>query len=202
LQNLKKSGNIFLIVALGQHFLIYKNLGNYYKKQNQNRTRINTSIRARELRVIGAEGENVGVISLEKALQLARDAELDLIEISPNAKPPVAKIADYGKFLYDQKKKQKAAKVKAHNVEVKTIQVKVGTDENDLNIKAKKASEWLTEGHRIKAELFLPGRLKYMDRTFLEERLKRLLKLMSVDYKVASPAKKSPKGLTMIIEKR
>ena len=199
---MKKSGNIFVIVALGQHFLIYKKLGNYYRQQNQNRTRINTSIRARELRVIGAEGENVGVITLEKALQMARDAELDLIEISPNAKPPVAKIADYGKFLYDQKKKQKAAKVKAHNVEVKTIQVKVGTDENDLNVKAKKGSEWLSEGHRIKLELFLPGRTKYMERGFLESRLNRFLKLLTEDYKIATPANKSPKGLTMIIEKK
>lgn len=175
---------------------------NNYQKQNRNRTRINKSIRARELRVIGAEGENVGVVTLEEAFKLAEDAGLDLIEISPNARPPVAKIADYGKFLYDQKKKQKAAKVNAHNVEVKTIQVKVGTDENDLNIKAKKASEWLSEGHRIKVELFLPGRLKYMDRNFLTSRLDRFLKLLTFDYKIATPAKKSPKGLTMIIEKK
>ncbi len=178
-------------------------MGNYYnKRQNQNQTRINNSIRARELRVIGADGENVGLITLVEAIKLAEAAGLDLIEISPNANPPVAKIADYGKFLYEQKKKQKAAKVKAHNVEVKTIQVKVGTDENDLSIKAKKASEWLSEGHRIKVELFLPGRLKYMDKAFLEDRLKRLLKLLSIDYKIASPVQKSPKGLTMIIEKK
>ena len=172
----------------------------YNRRQNQ--TRINEAIRARELRVIGHEGENVGVISREDALQKAAEVGLDLIEISPNARPPVAKIADYGKFLYDQKKKQKAAKVKAHNVEVKTIQVKVGTDDNDLNVKAKKASKWLSEGHRIKAELFLPGRLKYMDRSFLEEKLNKLLKLLTEEYKVADPAKKSPKGLTMIIEKK
>jgi len=159
-------------------------------------------IKSRDVRLIGADGENVGVIDSRDALKMARDLGLDLIEISPNAKPPVAKIADYGKFLYDQKKKQKVAKLKAHNVEVKSIQVKVGTDENDLNIKAKKASQWLKEGHRIKAELFLPGRLKYMDRKFLNERLERLLKLLTEDYKIAQHAKKSPKGLTMIIEKK
>jgi translation initiation factor IF-3 len=175
-------------------------VGQKYQKKNANR--INDEIRSSKLRVIGPEGENLGVIDLKAALNAAKDAGLDLIEISSNSNPPVAKIADYGKFLYDQKKKQKAAKVKSHNVEVKTIQVKVGTDENDLNIKAKKASEWLTEGHRIKIELFLPGRIKYMDKSFLEERLKRLLKLFSVDYNVASPIQKSPKGLTMIIEKK
>jgi translation initiation factor IF-3 len=159
-------------------------------------------IKSREVRLIGADGENVGVIDSREALKMAQDVGLDLIEISPNAKPPVAKIADYGKFLYDQKKKLKAAKQKAHNVEVKSIQVKVGTDENDLSVKAKKASQWLKEGHRIKVELFLPGRLKYMDRNFLNERLERLLKLLTEDYKVAQLAKKSPKGLTMIIEKK
>jgi translation initiation factor IF-3 len=164
--------------------------------------RINGQIRVKEVRLIGAKGENLGVVDSRDALKMAQDAGLDLIEISPNAKPPVAKIADYGKFLYDQKKKQKAAKQKAHNVEVKSIQVKVGTDENDLNIKAKKASKWLKEGHRIKAELFLPGRLKYMDKDFLNGRLERLLKLLTEDYKIAQPAKKSPKGLTMIIEKK
>ena len=159
-------------------------------------------IRSKDVRLIGAKGENLGVVDSRSALKLAKEADLDLIEISPNAKPPVAKIADYGKFLYDQKKKQKAARLKAHNVEVKSIQVKVGTDENDLNIKAKKASSWLKEGHRIKVELFLPGRIKYMNREFLNARLERLLKLLTEDYKVADPAKKSPKGLTMIIEKK
>jgi len=193
---------ISFLVAIEQHFLIYKKLGRNYKKQRSNKTRINEAIRAPELRVIGNDGENYGVLKKVDALKEAAKKGLDLIEISPKARPPVAKIADYGKFLYDQKKKQKAAKVKAHNVEVKTVQVKVGTDDNDLNIKAKKASEWLSEGHRIKVELFLPGRLKYMDRKFLDGRLDRFLKLFTVDYNIATPAKKSPKGLTMIIEKK
>ncbi len=169
---------------------------------NTSKVFINENIRAKELRVIGENGENLGVITTAEALKIARESQLDLIEISPSANPPVAKIADYGKFLYDQNKKQKAAKSKAKTVEVKTIQVKIGTDENDLSVKAKKASKWLSEGHRIKVELFLPGRLKYMEKDFLNERLGRLLKLLSEDYKIADPAKKSPKGLTMIIEKK
>jgi translation initiation factor IF-3 len=168
----------------------------------ENRTRTNNQIRAKELRVIGADGENLGVLDTRTAQKKAEEAGLDLIEISPNAKPPVAKIYDYGKFLYDQKKKQKEAKAKAHNVEVKSVQIKIGTDENDLNIKAKRTSKWLAEGHRVKVELFLPGRTKYMDNAFLEERLNRILKLLTTDYKVAEPAKKSPKGRTMIIEKK
>lgn len=170
-------------------------------KKNEPQIRINEMIKAKELRVIGALGENLGVITKKEALAKAIEADLDLIEISPKANPPVAKIADYGKFQYDQKKKLKAQKAKTHNVEVKNIQVKIGTDENDLMIKSKKASEWLKEGHRVKAELFLPGRTKYLDKEFLKERLERFLKLLTVDYKVAEEAKKSPKGLSTIIEK-
>jgi translation initiation factor IF-3 len=162
---------------------------------------INEYIRAKEVRVIGADGENLGVIKTSEALSKAKELELDLIEISPQAVPPIAKIMDYGKFLYEQSKKLKAQKAKAHNVEVKSVQVKIATSENDLNIKAKRASSWLAEGHRIKLELFLPGRSKYLDKDFLNERLGRILKLLTVDYKIAEEAKKSPKGLTMIIEK-
>ena len=126
---------------------------------------------------------------------------MDLIEISPKANPPVAKIADYGKFQYDENKKLKQSKAKAKVVEVKSLQVKIGTGEHDLILKAKKASEWLGEGHRIKMDLFLPGRTKYLNVDFLKERLDRLLKLVTVDFKIADPAKKSLKGLTIIIEK-
>jgi len=168
----------------------------------QIKIRINEQIRAKELRVIGPLGENVGVISLTEALGKAKEAGLDLIEISGSAIPPVAKISDYGKFLYEQKKKQKSARAKSHSVEVKSVQIKIGTDENDLGIKAKKTSEWLTEGHRVKVELFLPGRTKYMDENFLKERLKRLLKLVAVEYRESVAARKDPKGLSMIIEKK
>ena len=171
-------------------------------KKEGPRTRINEMIRAKELRVIGAEGENLGVISTKEALIKAKEVDLDLIEISPNAKPPVAKIMDYGKFQYDQKKKAKAQKAKAHNVEVKSVQVKVGTDENDLSIKAKRSSKWLEEGHRVKVELFLPGRTKYMDRDFLKERLERILKLITVEYRIAEEAKKNAKGIATIIERK
>lgn len=166
-----------------------------------NHVRINHQIRAPELRVIGPEGENLGVISLKEALEKAEEWKLDLIEISPKATPPVAKITDYGKFQYDENKKQKQAKAHAKNVEVKSLQVKIGTGDHDLALKAKKASEWLAEGHRIKLDLFLTGRTKYLDIDFLKDRMERLLKLITTNFKIADPAKKSPKGLSVIIEK-
>lgn len=171
------------------------------KFNQKNQTSINEYIRAKELRVVGADGENLGILKTSEALSKAKELELDLIEINPQAVPPIAKIMDYGKYLYEQSKKLKAQKAKAHNVEVKSVQVKVATSENDLGIKAKRASSWLAEGHRIKLELFLPGRTKYLNPDFLKDRLGRILKLLTVDYKVAEEAKKSPKGLTMIIEK-
>ena len=143
----------------------------------------------------------MGVMSLKDALEKAHELSFDLIEISPNANPPVAKIMDYGKFQYDERKKEKTAKSKSKTVETKNVQVKVGTGDHDLELKAKKASEWLTEGNRVKIDLFLVGRSKFMDIKFLRERLDRILRLISVNYKIAEEPKKSPKGLTVVIEK-
>ena len=143
----------------------------------------------------------MGVVTLQEALTKATEVGLDLIEISPNAVPPVAKIMDYGKFQYAENKKQKVARAKVHTVEVKNIQVKIGTGEHDLELKAKRVGEWLSEGNRVKIDLFLIGRAKYMEFKFLQERLQRILKLVPVEYKVADPVKKGMKGLTIIIEK-
>jgi translation initiation factor IF-3 len=165
------------------------------------RVKINNQIQAPELRVIDHDGLNLGVISFKEAIEKAKEAGLDLIEISPNATPPVAKIMDYGKFEYLESKRLKVAKSKAHSVEIKNIQIKVGTGDHDLGLKAKKASEWLSEGNRIKIDLFLPGRTKYMDERFLRERMERVLKLISEEYKIADSVKKSPKGLSVVIEK-
>ena len=165
------------------------------------KVRINHQIRAKELRVIGPEGENIGVISLSEALHQAQEAGLDLIEISPVAVPPVAKIMDYGKFEYEQNKKRREIKAKSHVTETKSVQVKIGTGEHDLNLKAKRAAEWLKEGHRVKVDLFLWGRYKYMEFAFLKERLERFLKIIPEDYRIADSITKSPKGLTTVLER-
>lgn len=166
------------------------------------RVRINHFIKAPELRVITDNGENLGVITREEAFKEAEARGLDLIEISPNATPPVAKIMDYGKFQYDEKKKQKVAKSHTQTSDLKNVQVKVGTGEHDLELKAKKASEWLTEGHRVKIDLYLVGRSKYMDINFHKERMDRIFKLITTEYKVVSPPTKGLKGLSAIIEKK
>jgi len=163
---------------------------------------INHQIKSKELRVVTDGGENLGVISLDEALKKADELGQDLIEISPNAVPPVAKIMDYGKWQYIEQKKDREARSKSHSTETKSLQVKIGTGDKDLEIKAKKASEFLSQGHRVKIDLFLPGRSKYFNFQFLQERLDRILRLITVDYKIADPAKKSPKGLTTVIERQ
>ena len=165
------------------------------------RERINNQIRASKLRVIDETNQNIGVLDFKEALELARERELDLIEISPNANPPVAKIMNFGKYQYETNKKQKQMKANATSTETKSIQIKVGTGDHDLQLKAKKTATWLKEGHRIKIELFLSGRLKYMDKDFLRGRLERMLHFITEDYKISSELKPCPKGLMIIIEK-
>ena len=165
------------------------------------KTRINNAIRARELRVVGVLGENLGVLTLEAALKAADEANLDLIEISPNAKPPVAKIMDFGKYRYDTGQKESEMRSKSHVTETKSVQVKIGTGDNDQMLKANKAADWLEEGHRVKVDLFLWGRYKYMEPAFLKERLDRFLKIIPTEYKIADEMKKSPKGYTTTLER-
>ena len=173
----------------------------YTSQAEKVRVRMNEGIRAREVRVIGPEGQNIGVMPTADAILKAREAGLDLIEISPNAVPPVAKITDYGKFKYEQKKKEKDVKSKAHVTETKVTQVKIGTSERDMHIKASKAAAWLREGHRAKVDLFLWGRYKYMDFEFLKGRLERFLAIIPESYRIAEDIQKSPKGLSVIIER-
>jgi len=165
------------------------------------RERINNQIRAAELRVLDSENKNLGVLSIKDALEMAQSRGLDLIEIGPNATPPLAKLMDFGKYQYEASKKLKKSKAGANKTETKGIQIKIGTGDHDLELKAKTASKWIKEGHRVKVELFLAGRAKYMDEKFLRERLDRILHLITENYKISDSYKRGPKGLTTTIEK-
>lgn len=173
----------------------------YTSQAEKERIRMNEGIRSPEVRVIGPEGENFGILPTREAIQKASEMGLDLIEVSPLAKPPVCKITDYGKFKYEQKKKDKEVKAKAHITETKVTQVKIGTSERDMHIKATKAAAWLKEGHRVKVDLFLWGRYKYMEFDFLKERLERFLAVIPEQFKIAEPIQKGPKGLSVAIER-
>lgn len=162
--------------------------------------RINNQIRVAELRVIDEEGKSLGIFDVAGALAIAKEKELDLIEISPTATPPVAKIMDFGKFLYKEKRKTRGTGG-GHETETKDIRLRLGTSEHDLALKAKKASEFLKENNRLKIELFLRGREKYLNKPFLKERLYRILKLISENYKIVEDIKNGPRSIYMVIEK-
>ena len=119
---------------------------------------INEQIRDREVRVIYATGEQLGIMSAMEARKLAEEAELDLVKISPNARPPVCKIIDYGKYKYEKTRKEKDARKKQHTVEIKEIRMSPNIDSNDLNTKINAARKFLSKGDRVKVTLRFRGR--------------------------------------------
>ncbi len=110
------------------------------------------------MRVIGPEGDQVGIVSREEALKLAEDNAMDLVEIVPNAEPPVCRVMDHGKFLFDQNKKRHAAKKKQKTVQLKEVKFRPGTDEGDYNIKLRNLVRFLTNGDKVKVTLRFRGR--------------------------------------------
>jgi len=133
----------------------------YYKREFVKKTRphrINEEIRAEMVRVIGEDKKQIGIMNIREALALAQEAGLDLVEIAPKADPPVVRIMDYGKFLYEEQKKQHEAKKRQKQTKVKEIQVRPKIDKHDLEVKLKKAREFLEEGNKVRVRLRLRGR--------------------------------------------
>jgi len=133
----------------------------YYKREFVKKTRphrINEEIRAQKVRVIGEDKKQIGIMHIREALALAQEAGLDLVEIAPKANPPVVRIMDYGKFLYEEQKKQHEAKKRQKQTKVKEIQVRPKIDKHDLDVKLKKAREFLEEGNKVRVRLRLRGR--------------------------------------------
>ena len=120
--------------------------------------RVNDRIRSAEIRLIGADGENVGVVTPSRAMAMAEEAGLDLVEISPNAEPPVCKIMDFGKFKYEQQKREAEARKKQHIIEIKEIKFRPGTDIHDYNVKMRSVLKFLGEGDKVKVTLRFRGR--------------------------------------------
>lgn len=119
---------------------------------------INEQIRDREVRVISADGEQLGIMSSRDAMKLAQEAELDLVKIAPKAQPPVCKIIDYGKYKYEQTRKEKEAKKKQKTVEIKEVRMSPNIDTNDLNTKINNARKFLVKGNKVKVTLRFRGR--------------------------------------------
>jgi len=126
--------------------------------KDNKQTQINEEIRAEEVRLIDENGEMRGIVSIDEALRLADEANLDLVNISPNAAPPVCKILDYGKYRYEQQKKEKTAKKNQHVTEIKEIRLSASIEDHDVEVKAKNAIKFLKDGDKVKVSLRFRGR--------------------------------------------
>lgn len=163
---------------------------------------INEQIRDREVRLIGEEGEQLGVMSSREAQKLADEAGLDLVKIAPTAKPPVCKIVDYGKYRYEQARKEKEARKKQKTIEIKEIRLSPNIDTNDLNTKINAAKKFLTKGDKVKVTLRFRGReMAHMNASkhILDDFAEALTEIAVVE----KPAKVEGRSITMVLaEKR
>jgi len=125
---------------------------------------VNDAIRVPQVRLIGANGENVGVVSIEDAQRMAREAELDLVEVAPAADPPVCRVMDFGKFVYERAKKEREARKAQTKIEVKEIRLRPKTNEHHRDFKVRDARRWLLDGNKVKVRIRFRGReIDYLD---------------------------------------
>ncbi|MFH1841202.1 MAG: translation initiation factor IF-3 [Candidatus Nealsonbacteria bacterium] len=167
----------------------------------QKRTLANNQIRAKEVRVISEEGKQLGVMILEDALKLAYGRNLDLIQVTDKADPPVCKIMDYGKYVYQTQKKER--KIRPKGGELKGIRLTFNISQHDMETRAKHAEKFLKEGDKIRIELPLRGREKALT-NFAREKVNKFLEVLEklVPYKIEKELKREPRGLNMIISKK
>lgn len=165
-------------------------------------TRINEKIKAAEVRVIGDDGEQLGIMAPQDALRLAREKELDLVEIAPTAKPPVVKIMDYGKYKFEIAKKEKVARKKQHVAVLKGVRLTPSTGDHDFMTKVNAARKFIEEGAKVKASIMFRGRM-ITHQEFGTKMLESFAEKLSDVSKVESPAKmEGPRQMTMILMKK
>jgi len=150
------------------------------------------------VRLIDENGEQVGVVPTEQALQLARERELDLVEIVPNTRPPVAKIMDFGKYQYQKAKEEQQQRAKQKKTEVKGIRLGLRTDEHDLDVRKKQAEKFLAQGNKVKIEIRLRGREK-AHQPLAREILQNFILSITTPNKIEQEIKKFPGGFNIII---
>ena len=159
---------------------------------------INEQIRDKEVRLIGENGEQLGIMSAKDAYKMARDAELDLVKIAPTAKPPVCKIIDYGKYKYELTRKEKEAKKKQKTVEVKEVRLSTNIDTNDLNTKVNNAKKFITKGNKVKVTLRFRGReMAHVQQS--KHILDDFAKLLEDVAAVEKPAKLEGRNMSMVL---
>lgn len=162
---------------------------------------INNQIKAKELRVIDDSGENLGVITLEQALNLAKEKNLDLIEIAPTAKPPVARIISFDKFRYQKEKEFKKQKQGQKTIELKHIRISARSGRNDLEIKIRQLEEFLEENHKVEIQLFLKGREKG-NKEWALFKLQEFLRMITKSYEITMEPRFVGRGYVVQIIKK
>jgi translation initiation factor IF-3 len=167
----------------------------------QKRIYINNQIRAEEVRLIDEEEKQLGVIPFQEALQLAKDRGLDLIQVTEKVEPPVCKLGDYGKYLYQQEKKAKETK-KPEGGELKEVRLTFTISDHDLATRAKQAEKFLSKGHRVRVTLRLKGRQHTLEQ-YAREKLEKFLEVLkeATPIKIERELKKEPRGLSTIVAK-
>ena len=170
---------------------------NYRAKKNIG-PRMNEQITASEVRVISSNGKQLGIISIREALNIAEDEGFDLVEVSPDAIPPVCKIIDYGKLKYKEQKSKKEAKKKQKTIEVKEIKMRPGIDKHDYEVKIKALSKFISGGNKVKVSLRFRGR-EMEHQNLGMELLKKLIKEVSEYAKVETPPKAEGRQIMMVL---
>ncbi len=169
---------------------------------SQPKAKLNHQIRVPEVQVINDDGKQLGIMPTYQALQLAMDAGFDLVEVGPGATPPIVKIMDYGKYMYQKERKEKAAKShKPANQEIKTVKIGFRTETHDLNVRATQVNKFLEKGHRVKIEITLRGREKAMT-TIARAKLEKFMLLIPLEYITEAPIKNFPGGFSILIRKK
>ncbi len=154
------------------------------------------------MRVITADGEYIGVLNKKEALEEAKKRKLDLVEISPNAEPPVCKIIDHGKYKYRQKKKEQKKSQKSHQPELKTVKISFSISDHDMEVRVDNAEKFLSRGDRVRVVLPLRGRENALQKT-AREKMKKFLAMVEdrITVEVEKDIEKEPRGLTMTLTK-
>ena len=173
----------------------------FYRPQEK-RLRLNNLIRVPEVQVINQDGKQLGIMSTSEALKLSLQAELDLVEVGPMAKPPIVRIMDYGKYTYEKEKKERTAKsgkVQSHGQEVKTVKIGFRTETHDMGVRAGQVDKFLKKGYRVQVELKLRGREREMA-AIGKTKVENFLQYIGESYAIDQPLRRSPNGFVVLLK--
>ncbi len=191
-------GIIGSLNASGRHLAIIRHCSRKEETISTTNYRINEGIRVREVRLIGPNGENIGVVSIQEAQRIANEAELDLVEVAPGAEPPVCRVMDFGKFLYERTKKERDARKAQTKIEVKEIRLRPKTNIYHQGFKVRDARRWLEEGNKVRVRVRFRGReIDYVDLALAD--LKRVAEELAEVSTIEMPPAMEGRSVLMIL---